>query len=59
MLGVDGVQALAAISRLEQPVSLMPQQRHQKLPVGRQVVNDQDRRHPSLSVERGLRTLRD
>jgi hypothetical protein len=44
MLGPDDGQSLAAIRRLEQPVSLMLQHRDEEDPVGREVVNDQNGR---------------
>ena len=50
MLGLDGGERLAAVGRLEQPVALMTQQRDQELPVGREIVNDQDRRHTNVRL---------
>jgi hypothetical protein len=50
MLGLNGGQGLAAMRRLDQPVSVMTQQRDQERPVGGQVVNDQNGRDvPPLS----------
>ena len=51
MLSVDGGQPLAAIRRLEQPVSLTTQEPDQDVPVGREVVNDKDGRHAQQPVK--------
>jgi hypothetical protein len=51
MLGLGDGQSLAAIRRLEQPVSLVPQERDQELAVGREVVNDQDGRRAQPPCE--------
>ena len=57
MFGLRGDKALMAVCRLKHPVSLMSQQREQDLPVGREVVNDQNRRHELLEkVRHGART---
>ena len=45
MLSLDGGEPVAAIRRLEHPVSLITQKRREEVPVAREVVNDQDRRH--------------
>jgi hypothetical protein len=59
VLGPGSGQALAAISRLEQPMSLMTEQRHQKFPIGREVVHDQNGRDLSLRLIRARIGSRD
>ena len=45
VVGPDGGKSLPAVRGLEEPVSLIAQQRYERPPVGRQVVDDEDGRH--------------